>query len=287
VDKSNNPTSIVETYYPAQNCTVRLQDTPIKCSNPMLCYVGGKLYLGIDDVLTRLYTYNPVANNWTKLGKDSTYDHPSQPYSCGSRYICVMDDDYPECFDTTNQIWKTHNYVPSPTGVQSCMVETNGKIYVFGGTKTAPVQYMDLVSGAWTVTSTYMPTQSAMEGCYVIPGQPNNILVIFYGTTYNSGIYNTVTNAFSSYTKKTVDLSQADIAVGCDGKQLYSFVFTSIPYTGAHAYCPNNSTTPWQKVPLGKTITERYYSSVLSVPSSIFPTGTIPPGCKSPEYTCT
>ena len=259
----------------------------MQCSNPMLCYVGGKLYLGINDDLTRLFTYNHVANNWTKLGNGSTYDHPSQPYSCGSRYKCVMDDDYPECFDTIMQNWTTHNYIPTITGSQSCMVETNGKIYVFGGTKTAPVQYMDLVSGAWTVTSTYMPTQSAMEGCYVIPGQPNNILVVVYGTNINSCIYNTVTNTFVNCTKRTVDLSHADIALGCDGKQLYSFVFTSIPYTGAHAYCPNNSTTPWQKVPLGNAITERYFSSVLSVPSSLFPPGTIPAVCKSPEYACT
>jgi len=286
VDKSNSPTNIVETYYPAQNCTVRIQDTPIKCSNPMLCYVGGKIYLGINDVLTRLYTYNPVANNWIKLGKDSVYDHPSQPYSCGSRYICVMDDNYPECFDTTTQTWITYPYIPYITGAQSCMVETNGKIYIFGGTKTAPVQYMDLVSQAWTVTTTYMPTPSVMEGCYVIPGQPNNILVVVYGATINSCIYNTLTNTFVNCTKKTVDLSQADIVPGFDGKQLYSFVFTGIPYTGAYAYCPKNSTTPWQKVPLGTAITERYYSSVLSVPCSIFPTGVIPTGCKSSEYTC-
>jgi hypothetical protein len=292
VDSNNAPTSIVELYYPASQCTVRLHDTPVANTNPILCNIGGTIYLGINTVKITMYTYNFSSDDWDKLGDStiSTYDHPRDAFACGAKSICVANDNNPECFNPTNGNWTQYNYIPNLAGVESCVVGTNGILYSFGGTKSQYnnfVQYLTLATNTWTVTSAIMPEYTVMGGCHLIPGTTNQILVIVYGSTRNACIYNTDTNTFddTTCTTKQYDLSQSDVIVSTGGKQLYVFDSTPTKYLGAYAYCPGKS-APWQQVPIGSRITERYYFSVAAVNCNAIPNAKFPQTCNPVDYTC-
>jgi len=195
VDRSNSPTAIVELYYPASQCTVRLHDAPVANTNPILCNIAGTIYLGINTVKITMYKYDFVADDWIKLGSGavSTYDHPRDAFTCTATSIFVANDDYPETFTASSQTWTSnYKYIPYLAGVETCLVENNGVVYNFGGTKSSynnAVQYLNLASNTWTVTSAHMPAYTVMGGCHLIPGTNNQIIVI--GASNNVWIYNT------------------------------------------------------------------------------------------------
>jgi len=290
VDRSNSPTAFVETYYPGQSsCTRRLADSPTACTNPILCYINGKLFLGINSVRIKLYIYDPAANIWNDLGKDSMFDHPRQPFTCGDRSICVMDDDNPECFDTMNETWTRYNYIETLTGAESCVVETNNKLFVFGGTKSKLVQVMnlDLTAKTWTTVAT-MQGSTVMGGCRVLPGSGGKqVLVADYGTPGRptTRIFNVETNLWEKTFNSAIDLSQADFIVSGLMQQIYAFGLTSNYYRGAYAFCPNNALLPWQIVPVGTPVTERYYSSTVVLPLSYFPNAFLA-NCSPTDFNC-
>ena len=292
VDSSDKPTSIVELYYPASQCTVRLHDTPVANTNPILCNIGGTIYLGINTVKITMYTFNFASDNWDKLNDSaiSIYDHPRDAFACRANSIFVTNDDYPESFDATTKTWTKYKYIPNLAGVESCVVETNGVVYTFGGTKTQYnpynyVQYLTLATNTWTITSTIMPAYTVMGGCHLIPGTTNQILVIIYGSTNNACIYNTDTNTFGYFTTEQYNLFQSDVIASTGGNQLYAFDSTATEYQGAYAYCPGKS-APWQEVPVGSPITERYYFSVASVNCNAIPSTTFPQTCNPVDFTC-
>jgi hypothetical protein len=147
-----------------------------------LCNIRGTIYLGINTVKITIYTYNFSSDDWDQLDDTaiSTYDHPRDAFACGANSICVANDNNPECFNPTSGKWTQYNYIPNLAGVESCVVETNGILYSFGGTKTqySPnnfVQYLTLATNTWTVTSTIMPEYTVMGGCHLIPGRPGGL----------------------------------------------------------------------------------------------------------------
>jgi hypothetical protein len=289
-DANNAPTSIVELYYPASQCTVRLHDTPVANTNPILCLINDVVYLGIESYKITMYTYDFTNDNWINLGLGavSTYDHPRAGYACGDSYLCVASDDNPECFFPGSNTWSNFNYINTIAGAESCVVLNNDILYSFGGDKTSynnKVQYLDLIANKWTLTAAAMPAYTAMGGCHLIPGT-NQILVTIAGTSPNACTYNTNTNSFESCTNSQVVLSQSDVVASCGlSNQMYAFDFTTPKYIGAYAYCPS-SASPWQKVALGSPITERYYFSVVSFSCSLIPAGKFPVSCNPVDYTC-
>jgi hypothetical protein len=289
-DASNNPTAIVELYYPASQCTVRLHDAPRANTNPILCFINGVIYLGINSVKIAMYTYDFVNDDWIDLEAVSTYDHSRDAFACGDSYLCVTNDVYPECFYPSTKTWSTRKYITNNVGVESCIVHKNGILYSFGGTNTKYnnyyVQYLDVNANSWTVVNAArMPAYTVMGGCHLIPGT-NKILVTIDGTSPNACIYNTNTNSFESCTSSQVVLSQSDVVASSGpGNQLYAFDFTTPKYIGAYAYCPS-SASPWQQVSLGTPITTRYYFSVVSFSCSLIPAGKFPVSCNPVDFTC-
>ena len=175
IDHNNSPTSTVELYYPASQCTIRLRDAPIANSNPILCNIGGTIYLGINSARITMYKYDFAADNWVNLGPDavSINDHGRDSFTCRSSSIFVANDDYPEVFDVTTKKWTSYNFIETMAGVGSCVAETNGIVYSFGGSKTASskvVQYLNLATNKWTVSPAKMSAYTQYSGCSLVPG---------------------------------------------------------------------------------------------------------------------
>ena len=280
------PTPYVEAYYPGTNCSLRLHDTPTSCSDPVFCFVGGKLYLGIlVGSCTKLWTYDPAANVWSDINRCSSATHTRQPFVCTDDSIYVMDDYSPEVFNTTTQQW---SYLTMPnylTGGQSCMALTaKGQIVVFGGSKNPPVQNYNISTDTW-ITGPMMPAgMTVIQGCHLIPGT-NTILALQTGSSYDACIYNADTNTWlMPYVGSTINLSLNDLLPY--GSQILAFNGGNPTYYGAYAYCPNNSTV-WQKIPDTYALQfPRVMSSVALVPLTYLNLNVLLNNCLPANFPC-
>lgn len=286
-DSRTYPTKYVESYYPGSNCSLRLQDTPTTCSDPILCFIGGKLYLGIlVGYCTKLWIYDPATNVWTSTNFCSLATHNRQPFLCTNDSIYIMDDYIPEVFNTITQTW---SYLMMPnymTGSQACMAPTvNGQIVVFGGSRNPPVQIYDIATDYWT-TGPMMPAgMTTVQGCHLIPGT-NNILTLQTGGGYDACIYNADTNTWlTPYIGSTINLSLNDLLLY--GNQILAFNGGNPTYYGAYAYCPSNS-TKWQRIPDTFPLQfPRVMSSVAMVPLSYLNLNSLLSNCLPTNFPCT
>jgi len=65
------------------NIATRLADTPLICSDPILCYIQGKLYLGIlTGSCVKIWIYDPNLNVWNNTNYCSKATHTRQPFLC-------------------------------------------------------------------------------------------------------------------------------------------------------------------------------------------------------------
>ncbi len=267
-------TNKVELYSPDKGCQFALAQVPIykQFLKPSLAFINNQILACPSDTndTSFCWRYDIAKDQWTNITSPK-YSHYESPGIALSNKLYIIDDESPEVYDFSNDLWSGWPKPTIKTGRSPCLITWKDTIIAIGGeNNTKRVQSFNTTSEVWTVLDGKAPLDFYRHACILLPN--NKVLVVGTWSLSNnpSALYNIEDNLWERVSDTQLirggstlfNLNGRHFVIG-GGKE------SSTSYTNlVEEY--NLVTKTWDISASPKPLSSRCFSSGLSLPASLF-----------------